>query len=350
MRQHREAITAVAARRRRRRGRTRRRSPTSRQSVRATTRRRSQRGPRAVRPHELRRLPRLRRQGRHGPEPHRQLLALRRRAGVDLQVDLRGPAAGHAGMEPGAAARTTSGSSSPTSSRWAARFPPARSRPRSQGDRARRQRAAEVATRTLPADAKHAQGDPGNAATSAPRPGPTPAARHEPSARVDCLRRHCSRWRRPGRCRVADVVPADVRPGGRSGHAARLGPGHRLDRGAASSSTVALLGGMLRRRTPADARGSSRCGPTPAACRGSTSASASRPWCWSAAPSGRCSRCAAIAMPATRRRARRCRSPASQWWWAVRYASTRSARIFTTANEIHIPVGGRCGSSSPATT
>ena len=30
---------------------------------------------------------------------------------------------------------------------------------------------------------------------------------------------------------------------------------------------------------------------------------------------------------------------ASQWWWAARYASPDAARIFTTANEIHIPVG-----------
>ena len=28
-----------------------------------------------------------------------------------------------------------------------------------------------------------------------------------------------------------------------------------------------------------------------------------------------------------------------QWWWQVRYLSDRPARIFTTANEIHIPVG-----------
>lgn len=30
---------------------------------------------------------------------------------------------------------------------------------------------------------------------------------------------------------------------------------------------------------------------------------------------------------------------ASQWWWAARYASPDPSRIFTTANEIHIPVG-----------
>ena len=30
---------------------------------------------------------------------------------------------------------------------------------------------------------------------------------------------------------------------------------------------------------------------------------------------------------------------ASQWWWSVRYDSDEADRIFTTANEIHIPVG-----------
>lgn len=30
---------------------------------------------------------------------------------------------------------------------------------------------------------------------------------------------------------------------------------------------------------------------------------------------------------------------ASQWWWNVRYESSDPARIFTTANEIHVPVG-----------
>lgn len=30
---------------------------------------------------------------------------------------------------------------------------------------------------------------------------------------------------------------------------------------------------------------------------------------------------------------------ASQWWWSVRYKSDEPARIFTIANEIHIPVG-----------
>ncbi len=29
----------------------------------------------------------------------------------------------------------------------------------------------------------------------------------------------------------------------------------------------------------------------------------------------------------------------AQWWWSVRYPNTDSQRIFTTANEIHIPVG-----------
>jgi cytochrome c oxidase subunit 2 len=30
---------------------------------------------------------------------------------------------------------------------------------------------------------------------------------------------------------------------------------------------------------------------------------------------------------------------ASQWWWSVRYLNPNPARIFTTANEIHIPIG-----------
>jgi cytochrome c oxidase subunit 2 len=30
---------------------------------------------------------------------------------------------------------------------------------------------------------------------------------------------------------------------------------------------------------------------------------------------------------------------ASQWWWSVKYQNADSARVFTTANEIHIPVG-----------
>lgn len=30
---------------------------------------------------------------------------------------------------------------------------------------------------------------------------------------------------------------------------------------------------------------------------------------------------------------------ASQWWWSVRYLSPRPGDVFTTANEIHIPVG-----------
>jgi cytochrome c oxidase subunit II len=29
----------------------------------------------------------------------------------------------------------------------------------------------------------------------------------------------------------------------------------------------------------------------------------------------------------------------NQWWWKVRYLSDNAARVFTTANEIHIPVG-----------
>ena len=30
---------------------------------------------------------------------------------------------------------------------------------------------------------------------------------------------------------------------------------------------------------------------------------------------------------------------AAQWWWSVRYANSEPDRVFTTANEIHIPVG-----------
>jgi cytochrome c oxidase subunit II len=30
-----------------------------------------------------------------------------------------------------------------------------------------------------------------------------------------------------------------------------------------------------------------------------------------------------------------------QWWWEVRYDDSQSSRIFTTANEIHVPVGER---------
>jgi cytochrome c oxidase subunit 2 len=30
---------------------------------------------------------------------------------------------------------------------------------------------------------------------------------------------------------------------------------------------------------------------------------------------------------------------ASQWWWGLRYQGAQPDRTFTTANEIHIPVG-----------
>ncbi len=46
---------------------------------------------------------------------------------------------------------------------------------------------------------------------------------------------------------------------------------------------------------------------------------------------------AAIAMPA--RTDLTLQVEAAQWWWAVRYKNDESGRIFTTANEIHIPVG-----------
>ncbi len=46
---------------------------------------------------------------------------------------------------------------------------------------------------------------------------------------------------------------------------------------------------------------------------------------------------AAVAMPA--RTDLTLRVTAAQWWWSVRYESDEPGRIFTTANEIHIPVG-----------
>jgi cytochrome c oxidase subunit 2 len=47
---------------------------------------------------------------------------------------------------------------------------------------------------------------------------------------------------------------------------------------------------------------------------------------------------AAIAMPAKAAELT-LEVTASQWWWSVRYASREPSQIFTTANEIHIPVG-----------
>ncbi|MEO7115864.1 MAG: cytochrome c oxidase subunit II [Caldimonas sp.] len=46
---------------------------------------------------------------------------------------------------------------------------------------------------------------------------------------------------------------------------------------------------------------------------------------------------AAVAMPA--RTDLTLQVTAAQWWWSVRYESHEADRIFTTANEIHIPVG-----------
>lgn len=46
---------------------------------------------------------------------------------------------------------------------------------------------------------------------------------------------------------------------------------------------------------------------------------------------------AAVAMPA--RTDLTLQVEAAQWWWSVRYQNDESDRIFTTANEIHIPVG-----------
>ena len=36
---------------------------------------------------------------------------------------------------------------------------------------------------------------------------------------------------------------------------------------------------------------------------------------------------------------------ASQWWWSLRYLNADPSRIFTTANEIHIPVGSQSDSN-----
>ena len=47
---------------------------------------------------------------------------------------------------------------------------------------------------------------------------------------------------------------------------------------------------------------------------------------------------AAVAMPA-RAADLTLEVTAAQWWWGVRYKNAEPARIFTTANEIHIPVG-----------
>ncbi len=46
---------------------------------------------------------------------------------------------------------------------------------------------------------------------------------------------------------------------------------------------------------------------------------------------------AAVAMPA--RTDLTLQVTAAQWWWSVRYESSEPDRVFTTANEIHIPVG-----------
>ena len=46
---------------------------------------------------------------------------------------------------------------------------------------------------------------------------------------------------------------------------------------------------------------------------------------------------AAVAMPATT--ALTLQITGLQWWWSVRYLDEDASRVFTTANEIHIPVG-----------
>src|SRR3954471_18850660 len=45
----------------------------------------------------------------------------------------------------------------------------------------------------------------------------------------------------------------------------------------------------------------------------------------------------AIAMPS--RPALTLTVDASQWWWAARYEDAEAGRVFTTANELHIPTG-----------
>ena len=39
-----------------------------------------------------------------------------------------------------------------------------------------------------------------------------------------------------------------------------------------------------------------------------------------------------------------------QWWWEVNYPDQLPSNTVTTANEIHIPVGRPCGSSSTSPT
>ena len=109
--------------------------------------------PGPVRPDELRRLSRLRREGRHGAEPHRHLLALRRHAGADLQVDLRRPAARHAGVESGVAARRDLEAGRLHRVAWRCVSARRSTQAAMQGDRVGDNVAPEVQRTTLPASA-----------------------------------------------------------------------------------------------------------------------------------------------------------------------------------------------------
>ena len=133
-----------------------------------TIARRCRQGNAAVRQMNCAGVPRLRPQGRHGARPHRHVLALRRLAGRHLQVDLRGTAAGHAGVGPRAAAGSRSGSSWRTSSRRAARIPAALADRGRQGDlgdestprRAARSRAGTMCTECVAQRGRGAACDP----------------------------------------------------------------------------------------------------------------------------------------------------------------------------------------------
>ena len=266
-------------------------------------------GQELVRSDELRRLPRLRRDGRHGPEPDRHVLALRRHAGEHLQVDLRRPAARHAGVEPGAAAAKRSGSSSPTSSRSAA---PIRARPyqasaagrpgrrqrRARGSNARPCRpirgrrgpaAAEprrASTRRTPRRHGRSRQDAARRRHGANAMNRAANCRRQPRGRSSAARSRASAWR------VADVVPAHVRSGRRSRDA--LGWGLGVVSIAVMIVIVACCSWLaICRRRPrrASARRARRCTrderrPVLDLCRRRRS----RRWsCWRAR-SGRCSR------------------------------------------------------------
>ena len=188
-----------------------------------------------------------------GPEPDRQVLALRRLARRDLHAASRRPSAGHAGLGRAPCRRTRSGSSWPISSRSAA----PRRRPTTSGGAAGRLRR---------------QGRPAQGAGPARRAGPRARA----SARcaidrpmtADAALRTCSLGGSGG----ATPLTSDLG----LGHSARpVRGGDRLDRAVVCSSGAGASGGVARgaaRRRPLDAP------PCVAAARGlpgSTSASGS---------------------------------------------------------------------------